>query len=73
MPFQVLQAEPSDIPDIVAVHQASWVNDPIIGRLMPDVEPRVKYDYDVDYYKNKFETKALTGTVMHKIVDTETG
>ncbi|KAI4218912.1 MAG: hypothetical protein L6R36_008677 [Xanthoria steineri] len=73
MPFRVLPAEPSDIPDIVTVHQASWVDDPIIGRLMPDVEPKVKYDHDVNYYKDKFEHKALTGTVMHKVVETETG
>ncbi|KAL8645315.1 MAG: hypothetical protein Q9226_007359 [Calogaya cf. arnoldii] len=73
MSFQVLPAEPSDIPDIVAVHQASWVNDPIIGRLMPDVEPKAKYDYEVNYYKNKFETRVLTGSVMHKVVETETG
>ena len=73
MAFQLLPAEASDIPDIVAVHQASWVNDPIVGRLMPDVDPKVKYDYDVDYYKNKFETKALTGALMHKVVETETG
>ena len=73
MAFKVLPAEVSDIPDIVAVHQASWVNDPIIGRLMPDVDPKVKYDYDLAYYKNKFETKDLTGAVMHKVVETETG
>ncbi|KAL9629199.1 MAG: hypothetical protein Q9204_005410 [Flavoplaca sp. TL-2023a] len=73
MAFKVLPAEVSDIPDIVAVHQASWVNDPIIGRLMPDVDPKVKYDYDLGYYKNKFETKALSGSVMHKVVETETG
>ncbi|KAL8920506.1 MAG: hypothetical protein Q9208_006256 [Pyrenodesmia sp. 3 TL-2023] len=73
MSFQVLPAEVSDIPDIVAVHQASWENDPIVGRLMPDVDPIAKYDYDVDFYKRKFETKALTGSVMHKVVETETG
>ncbi|KAL8752177.1 MAG: hypothetical protein Q9184_005816 [Pyrenodesmia sp. 2 TL-2023] len=73
MSFQVLPAEPSDIPDIVAVHQASWENDPIVGRLMPDVDPKAKYDYDVDFYKRKFDTKALTGSVMHKVVETETG
>ncbi|CAO1600378.1 hypothetical protein XANCAGTX0491_004069 [Xanthoria calcicola] len=73
MPFRVLPAEPSDIPGMVTVHQASWVDDPIIGRLMPDVEPKVKYDYDVNYYKDKFENKALTGTVMHKVIETETG
>ncbi|KAL8681927.1 MAG: hypothetical protein Q9186_002013 [Xanthomendoza sp. 1 TL-2023] len=73
MPFQLLPAEVSDIPDMVAVHQSSWGNDPIIGRLMPDVEPKAKWDYDVDYYRKKFDSKNLTGTVMHKIVETETG
>lgn len=73
MPFELHPAETSDIPDIVAVHQASWVNDPIIGRLMPDVDPKVKYDYDIDFYEKKFSFKDLTGTVMHKIVDTDTG
>ncbi|KAL8976984.1 MAG: hypothetical protein Q9205_007125, partial [Flavoplaca limonia] len=60
MAFQLLPAEVSDIPDIVTVHQASWVNDPIIGQLMPEVDPKVKYDYDLGYYKTKFETKDLT-------------
>ncbi|KAL8668500.1 MAG: hypothetical protein Q9168_006875, partial [Polycauliona sp. 1 TL-2023] len=73
MSFQVLPAEPADIPDIVTVHQASWVNDPIIGQLMPDVEPKAKYEYDVDYYTKGFETRALTGSVMHKVVERETG
>ncbi|KAL8813998.1 MAG: hypothetical protein Q9223_006745 [Gallowayella weberi] len=73
MPFQLLLAEASDIPEIVAVHQISWVDDPIVARLMPDVEPKAKWDYDVDYYRKKFDSKSLTGTVMHKIVDTETG
>lgn len=73
MSFQVLPAEPSDIPGMVAVHQASWENDPIVGRLMPDVDPKAKYEYDVDFYKRKFDTKELTGSVMHKVVETETG
>ncbi|KAL8807160.1 MAG: hypothetical protein Q9182_000842 [Xanthomendoza sp. 2 TL-2023] len=73
MPFQLLPVEASDIPGIVAVHQVSWVDDPIVARLMPDVDPRVKWDYNVDYYRKKLDSKDLTGTVMHKIVDTETG
>ncbi|KAL8789430.1 MAG: hypothetical protein Q9213_001187 [Squamulea squamosa] len=73
MPFQVLPAEASDIPDIVAVHQAAWVDDPIVGRLMPDVDPKAKYDYDLDFYQKRFDSKTLTGSVMHKVVDTDTG
>ncbi|KAL8766853.1 MAG: hypothetical protein Q9209_006511 [Squamulea sp. 1 TL-2023] len=73
MPFEVHPAEASDIPDIVAIHQVVWVDDPIVGRLMPNVDPKAKYDYDVDFYKKKFDSRTLTGAVMHKVVDTDTG
>ncbi|KAL8926238.1 MAG: hypothetical protein Q9172_001880 [Xanthocarpia lactea] len=73
MPFKVLPAEATDIPDIVAIHQVTWDNDPIVSRLFPNVDPKTQYDYDVDFYKKKFDTKDLTGSVMHKVVETESG
>ena len=73
MPFKVLPAEATDIPDIVAIHQVTWDNDPIVGKLFPNVDPKAQYDYDLDFYKKKFETKELTGSVTHKVVETESG
>ncbi|KAL9027913.1 MAG: hypothetical protein Q9196_003634 [Gyalolechia fulgens] len=72
MPFQLLPAEPSDIADITVIHHDAFKEDPIIGRLMCDVKPDIKHEYDNQYYAKAFAHKHLTGSVMHKIIDTET-
>ncbi|KAI4188895.1 MAG: hypothetical protein L6R41_001829 [Letrouitia leprolyta] len=73
MLFQVLPAEPSDIPEIAVIHHDAFAEDPIVGLLMPDVKPDLKNEYDLQYYKKTFANAHLTGSVMHKAVDTETG
>lgn len=73
MPFQVLPAQPSDIPEIVVIHNAAFDEDPIIGRLMCDVDPGLKDEYYRQYYEKTFTNAHLTGSVMHKAIDTESG
>ncbi|KAL9003663.1 MAG: hypothetical protein Q9188_003486 [Gyalolechia gomerana] len=73
MPFQVLPAQPSDIPEIAIIHHDAFADDPIIGRLMCDVKPDLKNEYDKKYYENTFAHMHLTGSVMHKAIDTEKG
>ncbi|KAL9597559.1 MAG: hypothetical protein Q9219_005061 [cf. Caloplaca sp. 3 TL-2023] len=73
MPFQLLTAERADIPEIAIIHHEAFKDDPIIGRLMCDVEPQLKKEYDIQYYEKSFAQAHLIGNVMHKIIDTETG
>lgn len=73
MPFQVLPAEPSDIPEIAVIHHDAFKDDPIVGRLQCDVKPELKHEHDKQYYEKAFAQKHLTGSVMHKVIDTETG
>ncbi|KAL8939341.1 MAG: hypothetical protein Q9216_003405 [Gyalolechia sp. 2 TL-2023] len=73
MPFQVLPAEPSDIPEIAVIHHDAFNEDPIIGRLMCDVEPNLKNEYDRQFYEKMFAHRHLTGSVLQKAIETETG
>ncbi|KAL8951066.1 MAG: hypothetical protein Q9222_002938 [Ikaeria aurantiellina] len=73
MPFQVLPAEPSDIPEIAVIQHEAFKDDPIIGRLWPDVDRQVKHEYDIKFLQRHFAQKELMGSVFHKVVDTESG
>lgn len=73
MPFQVLPVEISDIPDIAIIHHEAFKDDPIMGRLMPAVTPEHKHEYDKRFYEDGLAQKHLTGSVFHKVVDTDTG
>ncbi|KAL8708855.1 MAG: hypothetical protein Q9220_006311 [cf. Caloplaca sp. 1 TL-2023] len=73
MPFQILPAEPSDIPEIAVIQHEAFKDDPIIGRLWPDVDRQVKHEYDIKLLQRHFAQKELLGSVFHKLVDTENG
>ncbi|KAL8837230.1 MAG: hypothetical protein Q9170_002603 [Blastenia crenularia] len=73
MPFQVLPASASDIPEIAVIHHDAFKDDPIIGYLMRNVKLEVKQAYDKQYFEKSFTRMDLTGSVCHKVVDTETG
>ena len=73
MPFELLRADVSDVPDIVTVFQASFQDDPVVGRLMCDVDPKVKFDYDVRLFEKYVRDGALTGSHFTKVVDKDTG
>lgn len=73
MAFQLLPAEPSDIPEIVPLQIAAFKEDPIIGKLMPSVTHQDHYDYYANFLRKHWAEKQLRGAVFHKIVDTETG
>ncbi|KAI4241447.1 MAG: hypothetical protein LQ352_007455 [Teloschistes flavicans] len=73
MAFQVVTAEPSDIPAIVPIHIAAFREDPIMGQLMPNAKDQDQYDYYANFYRKHFAEKHLTGSVFHKVIEVETG
>lgn len=73
MVFEVVPAEPSDIPAIAPMHIAAFEDDPIMGQLMPKATYQNQLDYFANYYRKHFAEKHLTGSVFHKVVETETG
>lgn len=73
MPFELLPAGMDDVPAIVGVFQAAFQGDPIVGRLMCDVEPKIKHDYDVRFFEKYIRDGAMTGSRFAKIVATDTG
>ncbi|KAI4123441.1 MAG: hypothetical protein LQ341_007202 [Variospora aurantia] len=72
MPYQVLPADPSDIPHIANIHHEAFEEDPILGRLMCDVPRESKYVFDQRFYEKAFAQRHLTGSIFYKVVDTET-
>ncbi|KAI4102254.1 MAG: hypothetical protein L6R37_004504 [Teloschistes peruensis] len=73
MVFEVVAAEPSDIPAIASMHIAAFKEDPIMGHLMPKATYQDQYDYFANFYRKSFAEKQLTGSVFRKVVETETG
>lgn len=73
MPFELLPADVADVPDIVTAFRAAFQDDPIVGRLMCDVNPKVKYDYDVRFFEKYIRDGAITGSHFSKLVDKDTG
>ncbi|KAL9576519.1 MAG: hypothetical protein Q9212_007034 [Teloschistes hypoglaucus] len=73
MVFKVVPAEPSDIPAIASMQIAAFEEDPIMGQLMPKATYQDQYDYFANFYRKNFAEKHLTGSVFHKVVETETG
>ena len=69
MPFQLLPADLTDLPDLVAVFQAAFRDDPIIYHLMRDVDPEVKYKYDMGFLGKYIRDGPLTGSRFFKIVE----
>lgn len=73
MPLTILPATPTDLPDIVAIYDAAFKNDRIIGNLMPDVPPAIKEAYDLEWYRREFTMAELTGCKFSKAVEDEQG
>ena len=72
MAYRIIQAETSDIPNLVRVIDAAFRDDPVIGLLMPDIDPKVKFEHDCQWYEKMYRQKELTGLRFRKVVD-ETG
>lgn len=73
MAFEILPAEIADVPAIVAIHQAAFLDGPITGRLWCDVGPQVRNDNDMRYFEKTIRDRLLTGCHFSKLVDRDTG
>lgn len=71
MPYTILPATPADLPDITAIHQAAFADDPFIGQLMPNVLPEFKRSHDMHFFEREFEMSRLNGLRFRKAVDGE--
>ena len=71
MAFQLLPAEPGDVPDLVRTFYAAFANDDLIHRLMCDVPPEIKREYDEEWYAAEFAKRDTHGVRFSKVVETE--
>ena len=69
MSYRILPATPADLPDIIAIYHAAFVEDPFIGQLMPNVPPALKQAHDMHRYGRDCEMSDLNGLRFRKVVD----
>ncbi|KAL8816291.1 MAG: hypothetical protein Q9191_008357, partial [Dirinaria sp. TL-2023a] len=73
MAFDIQPCQLSDMPDLVTVFQSAFANDPIVGRLMPDVPADIKHARDVQSFSKSFNERHLNGAQYFKAVELATG
>ena len=69
MSYTIHPATLADLPDIVAIWDAAFKNDRIIGQLMPNVPLDLKRAYDIEWYRRMFDMSHLNGLRFFKAVD----
>ena len=69
MSYNILPVAPTDLPDISAICDAAFKDDPIVGHLMSNVLPEVKQAYDIHYWENQLVMAEYIGMRLRKLVD----
>lgn len=69
MAYTILPVTTNDLPDIVAIHEAAFVDDPIFGQIMANVSPEAKLAHDLHWYEREFGISELNGLRWKKLID----
>lgn len=73
MPFSIHVASIADCPALVTVWVAAFNDDTIVGYLSRHVSPDVSYAFRLQVYERRFQSSALSGLRVFKVVDEATG
>ena len=69
MSYNILPVTLTDLPDIAAICDAAFKDDPIVGHLMSNVLPEVKQAHDMHYWENQLVMSEYNGMTLRKLVD----
>ena len=69
MSYTILPVTPTDLPDVSAICDAAFKDDPIVGHLMSNVLPEVKQAHDMHYWENQLVMSEYNGMRLKKLVD----
>lgn len=73
MSFDIVPAQPSDIPRLVEIFYDAFDDDVIVGAIERNVEKQAKYKAFEKFYEKMFTQGHLSGERVIKAIDSTTG